>query len=236
MFGQFYSHFPVPAHAGEGIGHQFSRGRRRRGYRNSSGDDWQDEPCTRRGDIKFRLLGLLSEHHQFSMSGRHGHGHRGSFGGGWGEEPRTRRGDIKFMLLGLLSERPQHGYELIKELENRRGGFRKLSPGSVYPTLQMLEEGGYLTSEQVEGKRVYTITDSGRQLLSDRQQQSHSQNPQDSCTENKSSELMELRQTLTQLNDAVAQIARSGNLEQANRIRELLVQVKREIYKLLAEQ
>ncbi|OCQ99615.1 PadR family transcriptional regulator [Nostoc sp. MBR 210] len=182
------------------------------------------------------MLGLLSEHHQFSMSGRHGHGHRGSFGGGWGEEPRTRRGDIKFMLLGLLSERPQHGYELIKELENRRGGFRKLSPGSVYPTLQMLEEGGYLTSEQVEGKRVYTITDSGRQLLSDRQQQSHSQNPQDSCTENKSSELIELRQTLTQLNDAVAQIARSGNLEQANRVRELLVQVKREIYKLLAEQ
>ncbi|ALF56277.1 PadR family transcriptional regulator [Nostoc piscinale CENA21] len=179
-------------------------------------------------------MGLLSEHHQFLMSGRHGH--RGSSGGGWGEEPRTRRGDIKFMLLGLLSERPQHGYELIKELENRRGGFRKLSPGSVYPTLQMLEEGGYLTSEQVEGKRVYTITDSGRQLFSDRKQQSHSQNLQDSSTENKSSELIELRRTLTQLNDAVAQIARSGNLEQANRVRELLVQVKREIYKLLAEQ
>jgi len=58
---------------------------------------------------------------QFFMSGRHGR--RGSFGGRWGDEPRTRRGDIKFILLGLLSERPQHGYELMKELEARRGGF-----------------------------------------------------------------------------------------------------------------
>jgi DNA-binding PadR family transcriptional regulator len=170
----------------------------------------------------------------FFMSGRHGR--RGSFGGGWGDEPRTRRGDIKFILLGLLSERPQHGYELMKELEARRGGFRRPSPGSVYPTLQMLEECGYLTSEEVDGKRVYTITESGRQFLSDRNQQSHSRNTYDSSVESKPSELMELRRTLTELNDAVAQVARSGNLEQANRVRDLLVQVKREIYKLLAEQ
>lgn len=54
--------------------------------------------------------------------------------------------------------------------------------------------------------------------------------------ENKPSELIELRRTLTQLNDAVTQVARSGNLEQAHRVRNLLAQVKREIYKLLAEQ
>jgi DNA-binding PadR family transcriptional regulator len=171
---------------------------------------------------------------QFFMSGRHGH--RGSFGGGWGDEPRTRRGDIKFMLLGLLSERSQHGYELIKELEARRGGFRRLSPGSVYPTLQMLEESGYLTSEEADGKRVYTITESGRQFLGDRHQQSDSSNPRDRFTESKPSELVELRRTLTELNDAVTQVARSGNVEQSNRVRDLLVQVKREIYKLLAEQ
>lgn len=170
----------------------------------------------------------------FFMSGRHGR--RGSSGGGWGDEPRTRRGDIKFILLGLLSERPQHGYELMKELEARRGGFRRPSPGSVYPTLQMLEEGGYLTSEEVEGKRVYTITESGRQFLSDRNQHSHSRNPHDNFTDSKPSELIELRGTLTQLNDAVAQVARSGNLDQTNRVRDLLVQVKREIYKLLSEQ
>jgi DNA-binding PadR family transcriptional regulator len=176
--------------------------------------------------------------HPFFMTGRHGHkghGRKGSSDGGWGDEPRTRRGDIKFMLLGVLSERAQHGYELIKELESRRGGFRRLSPGSVYPTLQMLEEGGYLTSEQVDEKRVYTITESGRQFLSDRNQQSPSRNPHDRLEEGKPSELMELRRTLTELNDAVTQVARSSNLGQANRVRELLAQVKREIYKLLAE-
>jgi DNA-binding PadR family transcriptional regulator len=193
MFRQFHSLFPVPAWAGE------------------------------------------SSTNPFFMSGRH-HGPKGSSGGGWGDEPRTRRGDIKFMLLGLLSERAQHGYELIKELEARRGGFRRLSPGSVYPTLQMLEDGGYLTSEQVDEKRVYTITESGRQFLGDRPQHSHSRNPHDRSTESKPSELIELRRTLTELNDAVTQIARSGNLEQASRVRDLLGQVKREIYKLLAEQ
>lgn len=172
---------------------------------------------------------------QFLMSGRYGHGRKGSSGGGgWGDEPRTRRGDIKFILLELLSERPQHGYELMKELEARRGGFRKSSPGSVYPTLQMLEEGGYLTSEEVEGKRVYTITDSGWQLLSDRTQQSRS-NPDDRG-DSKPTELIELRRMLTELNDAVVQIARSGNLEQVNQVRDRLIQVKREIYKLLSEQ
>ena len=157
-------------------------------------------------------------------------------GGGWGDEHRTRRGDIKFILLGLLSECPQHGYELMKELEVRRGGFHRPSPGYVYPTLQMLEEGGYLISKEADGKRVYTITDSDRQFLRDRNQQSHSRKPSDSFVESKPSELSELGRTLTQLNDAVAQVARSGNLEQTNQVRDLLVQVKREIYKLLAEQ
>ena len=163
------------------------------------------------------------------------HGRRGGFGGGWGDEPRTRRGDIKFILLELLTERPQHGYELIKELEARRGGFRRPSPGSVYPTLQMLEEGGYLTSEEVEGKRVYTITDSGKQFLSDRSSQSDSCSTDSRFGKNKAVELIELRRTLTELNDAVGQVARSGSVEQANQTRELLIQVKREIYKLLAE-
>jgi DNA-binding PadR family transcriptional regulator len=170
----------------------------------------------------------------FFMSGRQGR--RGPFRGGWGDEPRTRRGDIKFILLEQLAERPQHGYELIKELEARRGGFRRPSPGSVYPTLQMLEEGGYLTSEEIEGKRIYTITDTGRQLLSDRPQQSDSRNAGDRFADHKPSQLIELRRTLTEVNDAVTQVARSGNPEQANRVRDLLAQVKREIYKLLAEE
>ncbi len=162
---------------------------------------------------------------------------RGMFpGGGRRHEGRTRRGDIKFILLTLLSEGPRHGYDLIKELEARFGGFRRLSPGSVYPTLQLLEDGGYLTSEQIDGKRVYTVTDSGRQLLSDRHRQD-SENPVDSGNfmPGKPPELVELRNALTELNTAVTHIAQTNNLEHARLVRELLVQVKRDIYKMLSE-
>lgn len=147
---------------------------------------------------------------------------------GWGDQPRMRRGEIKMILLELLSERPQHGYELIKELESRSC---RVSPGSVYPTLQMLEEGGYLTSEPIDDKRVYTITDSGRQLLSDRQSSFKEQ----SMRFQPPAELLELKKSMTEVNDAVTIVARSGNLEQTNKVRDLLVQLKREIYKILCE-
>jgi len=76
---------------------------------------------------------------------------------------------MKFALLQLLQERPMHGYEMMKALEEKSGGFYTPSPGSVYPTLQMLEDRGFVTSNEVEGKKVYSITDSGRALLAERQ-------------------------------------------------------------------
>lgn len=170
---------------------------------------------------------------QFFASHRFGRGKSSSRG--WGDEPRMRRGDIKFILLELLSERPRHGYDLIKELETRYGGFRRLSPGSVYPTLQLLEDGGYLTSEKIDGKRVYTVTDSGKELLSQRSQKINSESPSN-FTAAQAPELVELRDALTELSEAVRQFARSGNFEQASQVRELLVQVKREIYKILSNQ
>jgi DNA-binding PadR family transcriptional regulator len=160
-------------------------------------------------------------------------------GQGWGDKPRRRRGDIKFILLSLIAERPQHGYELIKELEKRRGGFRRLSPGSVYPNLQMLEEGGYLTSAQVEDKRVYTITDSGQQLLHEHQSQAEStestRESHEQANAESASELVQLRQTLTTLNEAVAQLAQVGSPEQIKQGSERLDQLRREIYALLAQ-
>lgn len=75
------------------------------------------------------------------------------------------RGDLKFVILRLVSERPMHGYEVMKALKEESGGYYRPSPGSVYPTLQMLEDEGYLTSEEGDGKKVYTITDEGRAYL-----------------------------------------------------------------------
>ena len=75
------------------------------------------------------------------------------------------RGDLKFVILRLLSERPMHGYEVMKALEEESGGYYKPSPGSVYPTLQMLEDAGYLQCEEKDGKKIYSVTDAGREYL-----------------------------------------------------------------------
>lgn len=75
------------------------------------------------------------------------------------------RGDLKYVILRLLSEKPMHGYEVMRALEDESGGCYSASPGSVYPTLQMLEDQGYVVSEEKEGKKVYSITSAGREFL-----------------------------------------------------------------------
>ncbi len=77
------------------------------------------------------------------------------------------KGDFKYLILDLLKEKPRYGYEVIRALEERFHGFYAPSPGIVYPTLQMLEEMGYVTAAAQEGKRVYTITEAGRQSLAE---------------------------------------------------------------------
>jgi DNA-binding PadR family transcriptional regulator len=92
----------------------------------------------------------------------------GGFGGFEGRGERFfGRGDLKYVILDLLKEQPRHGYDIIRALEDRMRGRYRPSPGSVYPTLQMLEDLGYVTSTQQDGKRVYAITDAGRQYLHD---------------------------------------------------------------------
>lgn len=69
-------------------------------------------------------------------------------------------------MLQLIADKPSHGYELIKEIEDRLGGAYSPSPGTVYPTLTLLEELGCLTVETGDGaKKAYTITDEGRAVL-----------------------------------------------------------------------
>jgi DNA-binding PadR family transcriptional regulator len=99
----------------------------------------------------------------FGRWGRRWGGFGGPFGG-----PGDRffgRGDLKYVILELLKDQPRHGYDIIRALEDRMRGYYRPSPGSVYPTLQMLEDLGYVTSTQQEGKKVYTITDEGRRYL-----------------------------------------------------------------------
>jgi len=117
-----------------------------------------------------------TEDGSFLFSGRHrgprGFGHfKGSFGGGFGEGDSFRTGrklasaDLQLLILALMAEKPCHGYELIKALEERSGGFYAPSPGMVYPALTYLEEIGYATVTPDGAKKLYQITDEGREHL-----------------------------------------------------------------------
>ena len=78
------------------------------------------------------------------------------------------QGDLKFVILQLLAEKPRHGYEIIKALEERSGGRYSPSPGTVYPTLTLLEDMGYASvAPEESGKKVYAITDAGRAYLAE---------------------------------------------------------------------
>lgn len=74
-------------------------------------------------------------------------------------------GGIRLAILSLLNDGPKHGYQLMKEMEERSGGLYRASAGSVYPTLQQLEDEGLIQSDQQEGKRSYRLTDAGRAEL-----------------------------------------------------------------------
>jgi DNA-binding PadR family transcriptional regulator len=163
------------------------------------------------------------------MFGRHGFkfGRGGCGQGVKGEFMRMRRGDIKFHLLEILKETPRHGYEIISELEKQSGGYRP-SPGSVYPTLQMLEEGGFLTGEQVEGKKVYTITAEGLKLLEERGEKPFEAHP-------KMAQAFEMRKSLMKFGAAVMDGVRDGDEETVKRISEIINQARRDVYSVLSE-
>ncbi len=88
-------------------------------------------------------------------------------------ERRSRlfeKGDLKYVVLDLLKDKPAHGYEIMRALEERSHGLYSPSAGSVYPTLQLLEDMGYVSSNQQDGKKIYAITDGGRSFLKERQE------------------------------------------------------------------
>lgn len=87
------------------------------------------------------------------------------FGGSRDRDRVFDRGDLRYMVLALLKERPMHGYEVMQALQKEACGWYKPSAGSVYPVLQMLQDQGYVTSEERDGKRVYGITEKGRAFL-----------------------------------------------------------------------
>lgn len=92
--------------------------------------------------------------------------------GPWGPWMGTRRrgkwfeaGEMRYVILELLKDKPKHGYELMKDLEEQSHGCYQPSPGTVYPTLQWLEDEALVQVQEADGKKVYQITDAGRAFL-----------------------------------------------------------------------
>lgn len=89
-------------------------------------------------------------------------------GRGWSKGSSLQKGDLKYVILDLMKDKPRYGYEIIQEIEERSHGLYKPSPGVIYPTLQMLEEMGYASATEQDGKKVYSMTEQGHRFLEER--------------------------------------------------------------------
>jgi DNA-binding PadR family transcriptional regulator len=174
-------------------------------------------------------------HHHTDRGYRHGpgpwgppFGRRGHYRGGG----RARRGDVRAAILALLSERPMHGYEIIQELGERTGGVWQPSPGSVYPTLQMLEDEGLISGEEIEGRRRFTLTETGKAEAERRQSE---RTPWQEVTAGADPSAMDVRRSFAQIFGAVRQIAETGTEEQMSKVVQVLHEARKNLYAILAE-
>jgi DNA-binding PadR family transcriptional regulator len=124
-----------------------------------------------------------------------------------------------------------HGYEMITELDQRTEGAWRPSAGSIYPTLQLLEDEGLIKGEESEGKRRFALTDAGKAESEARTGDA----PWDVVTADAPPESLRLVRATHQLREAVAQVFHAGDEEKRKRVRELLDETRRKIYGILAE-
>lgn len=164
--------------------------------------------------------------------GPHGrsHGPRGRRRGGSGRQ-RGRRGDIRAAILLLLAEQPRHGYEIIGEISERSRGMWRPSPGSIYPTLQLLTDEELVSSDNDSGKRLYQLTDGGRELVATLgdvppwEQIKHDVDPIE----------IELRAAATALTDAMRQMAGAGTSTQQAKAVTVLNEARSALYAILGD-
>ncbi len=147
------------------------------------------------------------------------------------------KGDIKYVILDLLEDHPSHGYEVIRMLQDRFHGLYSPSAGSVYPTLQMLEEMEYVVSQERDGKKVYSVTDRGREFLSEHSDIVH--NLQDNMRHWRGEMGRgEIREILADLRDMARSIGRKSRKldhEQTERIGTIIENARRDIERIFSE-
>ncbi|QWF82964.1 PadR family transcriptional regulator [Amycolatopsis sp. CA-230715] len=159
--------------------------------------------------------------------GRGGHGpHRR--GGG----RRGRRGDVRAAILALLTEQsPRHGYEIIREIAERSDGLWRPSPGSVYPTLQLLTDEGLVISKEEGGKRLFELTEAGQEAAKAHE----GAPPWEQIADDADPDDLNLRKAGGPLLAAIMQVAQAGTPSQKAKAIEVLNEARRSIYAILGE-
>ncbi|MFD3564578.1 PadR family transcriptional regulator [Streptomyces sp. NPDC058686] len=159
-----------------------------------------------------------------------GGGGRGGRGGG--PRGRARRGDVRASILALLKDRPMHGYEMIQEIAERSGGAWKPSPGSVYPTLQLLEDEGLIVSESEGGKKLFSLTESGRSAADEGPDAPWEEAGRGVDWDT----LNEIRQAGFGLMEAFGQVWKTGSKEQREKALTVINDARKKLYLILADE
>ena len=189
-------------------------------------------------DLLGRRLGARGRHHHHHQDplarrrGPFGPPDGLSFRGGmpfFGRGRPARRGEVRTAILTLLAEQPMHGYQIITELAERSDGAWRPSAGSVYPTLQLLADEGLIRDQEVEGRRVYELTDAGRAVV----ERSKAETPPWERPGREGSP--NLGQTIRGVMSATMQIAREGDPAMQAEAHRVLTDARRALYRLLAD-
>jgi DNA-binding PadR family transcriptional regulator len=176
-----------------------------------------------------RRRALHREAHAHHFAGPpFGGGHRGRHRG-----HKARRGDIRTAALLLLAEQPRNGYQIMQEVKERSEGVWRPSPGSVYPTLQQLEDEGLVRSQESEGQRLLELTDSGRAVLEARAKDAAP--PWEEMAGGVGEQALELGSLVRQIGLAAMQVMQAGSDPQVEQARKLLTDTRRSLYGILAE-
>lgn len=145
---------------------------------------------------------------------------------------RMGRGDVRAAVLALLAEKPMHGYQIIHEIEERSGGSWKPSPGSVYPTLQLLADEGLIAAEESQGRKTYSLTPEGRQAADAAAERSA---PWEASGAREGGRGTALPKAGIDLAQAAAQVGRSGTPDQVKQAVAVLEDARRKLYSILAQ-
>ena len=144
--------------------------------------------------------------------------------------PRMGRGDVRSAVLHLLAEKPMHGYQIIQEIAERSGGAWKPSPGSVYPTLQLLADEGLISATESNGRKTYSLTEEGRIVA-----EAEPTAPWDGHGAREKGRASALPKAGIELAQATAQVGRSGTPAQIDEAVAVLDEARRRIYSILAK-